>query len=451
MSVLVVGVSHRSASVGMLERVALDEEALGNALDEVHASDHLSEAVVVATCNRLELYADVATFHGGVDEASELLALHTGVPLDDLTPHLYVHYEDRAVSHLFRVVSGLDAMVVGESQILGQVREAFRTAQTSGITGRGLTELFQAALRAGKRAHAETNIDLAGRSLVTVGLARVLPQLTGINAGWEEQLREMRVLVVGAGAMAALAANTAARAGAQVTVVNRTYERAARLAASIGGTALDIAEITHRDSLAAAISDADVLISCTGASGTVLPLEPISVAVEQRTMPLGVLDLALPRDVDPAVSELSGVKLVDLATLAEGDRADGNDVAREVEAVQAIVTEEVEAYQGARRAAQVAPTVVALRSMADDVVAAEMSRLSGRLPELDEHARSEVISTVRRVVDKLLHSPTVRVKELANEPDGASYEAALRELFALDNRTIAAVGQPKRGEGVTNQ
>jgi glutamyl-tRNA reductase len=437
----------------MLERVALDADALAKALDEVRASDHISEAVIVATCNRLELYADVATFHGGVDEVSALLALHTAMPLDDLTPYLYVHYEDRAVAHLFRVVSGLDAMVVGESQILGQVREAFRAAQTSNVTGRVLTELFQSALRAGKRAHAETGIDLAGRSLVTVGLARVLPSVFSADSEepWDKLIDGRQVLVVGAGAMAALTASTVARAGARVVVANRTHERGARLAASVGGSALAMHDAGD---LVDAIADADVLISCTGASGHVLSVETIRATMERRSAPLAVLDLALPRDVDPEAGGLAGVTLVDLSALAQGDGSAGShgeagDVASEVEAVQRIVAEEIEAYGSARRAAEVAPTVVALRSMADEVIAREMSRLSGRLPGIDDRTRSEVVATVRRVVDKLLHSPTVRVKELAAQPDGAAYEAALRELFALDRGAVAAVVNPDSDEGVT--
>lgn len=449
MSVLAIGISHHSASVELLERVALDSDQVAKLLDDVHGSGHITEAVVVATCNRLELYADVATFHGGVDEAGEILALHTGVPLDELTPHLYVHYGERAVSHLFHVVSGLDAMVVGESQILGQVREAFRLAQTSGSTGRVLTELFQAALRAGKRAHAETGIDLAGRSLVTVGLTQVLPEVVGAAGRWEDLIRHRTVLVVGAGAMAALAATTASRAGARVVVANRTFERATRLAESVGGTAIRVDDVRR------AMAEADIVVSCTGASGIVIDEATIGAAAQNRSAPLGVLDLALPRDVAPSAAQLPGVVLVDLAALASEDKREtdpeSSAIAREVAAVREIVTDEVATYAGARRAAQVAPTVVALRSMADDVVAAELARLSGRLPDLDERSRSEIVATVRRVVDKLLHSPTVRVKELAAQPDGASYEAALRELFALDRRTIDAVARPDADEGVAER
>jgi glutamyl-tRNA reductase len=447
MSVLAIGLSHRSAPVEVLESVALDEAAVAKLLDDVPSSDQLAEAVVVATCNRLELYVDSATFHGGVAEASALLSTHTGAPVELLTPYLYVHYDERAISHLFHVASGLDSMVVGEAQILGQVRDAFRLAQTSGVTGRVLTELFQTALRVGKRAHAETGIDAAGRSLVTLGLARVLPAVAadGWSAGqvngpsWPDLVPGSRALVLGAGSMAGLAAATLSRAGAEIVVANRTDERAERLAASVGGRAVAMSEVPD------VLADVDLVLSCTGAAGVVLPFELVEEATRRRGgKPLGIVDLALPRDVDAGVAELPGVVLADLSRLgqaAEDDVADARSLADDVAAVRAIVCEEVAAFATARRAVQVAPTVVALRSMADDVVDAELARMSGRLPDLDERTRAEVSKTVRRVVDKLLHAPTVRVKELAASADGVSYEAALRELFALDQRSIDAVAK----------
>ncbi|HEX6328894.1 MAG TPA: glutamyl-tRNA reductase [Jiangellaceae bacterium] len=419
MSLLVVGLSHRSTSVEALERAALDADAVGKLLDDVHSSGHVSEAVVLATCNRVEFYADAATFHGGVDEASAMLARHSGVDLEELKPELYVHYGERAIAHLFNVAAGLDSMVEGESQILGQVRDAFRLAQTSGTTGRVLGELFQSALRVGKRAHAETGIDAAGRSLVTVGLAALAP--AGVGG--------LSAVVVGAGSMAALAATSLARAGAQVVVANRTEDRAARLAESVGGKAVSMRDLPEM------LAAADLLVACTGAAGVVVPYE-----VVQAAQPLLVLDVALPRDVDPAVRELPDVQLIDIATLAA--RGDAAPAAADLEDVRSIVAEELAGFAAARRQSEVAPTVVALRAMADEVVDAELARMHGRLPDLDDRAQAEVAATVRRVVDKLLHAPTVRVKELATEPNGATYESALRELFALDPKTVEAVTQP---------
>jgi len=424
-SVLVVGLSHRSAPVDLLERVALSTEGVTKLLADVLASDHATEALVLSTCNRVEVYAEVDKFHGGLAQASELLARRAGVDLDELTPHLYVHYEDRAVSHLFSVACGLDSMVVGESQVLGQVRLALRTAQDAGAAGRQLGSLAQQALRVGKRARTETGIDRAGRSLVTAGL-EVAGQVLGPLDGTE-------VLVVGAGAMSALAATVVAQGGAaRVVVANRTLTRAERVAAAVGGEAVPL------ESLPAALASADLVVSCTGAVGHVLDTAMLTAAVAGRPdRPLVVLDLALPRDVDPAAHEVPGVTVVDLETLA-GTLATSEHAA-DVEATREIVVEEVAAFLGWQRAVSVAPTVVALRDMADSVVRAELVRLTGRLPDLDPHARAEIEHTVTRVVDKLLHAPTVRVKQLAEEPGGQSYADALNKLFGLDPKAVEAV------------
>ena len=425
MSALVVGMSHHTAPVTVLERAALSADAVEKLLADVHSAEHICEAVAVVTCNRVELYADVATFHGGVEEISSLLARHVQADLAELTSHLYVHYEDAAVSHLFHVASGLDSMVVGESQILGQVREAYRRAQAAETVGRVLQALFPAALRVGKRCHAETGIDSAGRSVVTVGLAAVAP--AGVAGS--------QALVVGAGSMAALAASTLAREGANVVVASRSADRAERLAGIVGGRAIELSRLSR------ALVDVDVVVSCTGAAEVVLSADMVEAAVRERDgRPLRVLDVALPRDVDLAVHALPGVVAADLATLA--GRHDLAAAAEDVAAVRAIVADELAAFAGARRQAQVAPTVVALRAMADDVVASELARMGSRLPDLDARALEEITKTVRRVVDKLLHVPTVRIKELAAEPGGASYESALRELFALDPRAVEAVVRP---------
>lgn len=425
MSALVVGLSHHTAPVTVLERAALSADAVEKLLADVHSAEHICEAVAVVTCNRVELYADVATFHGGVDEISSLLARHVQADLAELTSHLYVHYEDAAVSHLFHVASGLDSMVVGESQILGQVREAYRRAQAAETVGRVLQDLFPAALRVGKRCHAETGIDSAGRSVVTVGLAAVAP--AGVAGS--------QALVVGAGSMAALAASTLVREGADVVVASRSADRAERLAGIVGGRTIELSRLSR------ALVDVDVVVSCTGAAEVVLSADMVEAAVRERGgRPLRVLDVALPRDVDLAVHALPGVVAADLATLA--GRHDLAAAAEDVAAVRAIVADELAAFAGARRQAQVAPTVVALRAMADDVVASELARMGSRLPDLDARALEEITKTVRRVVDKLLHAPTVRIKELAAEPGGASYESALRELFALDPRAVEAVVRP---------
>ncbi|MEU6505154.1 glutamyl-tRNA reductase [Streptomyces sp. NPDC046942] len=545
MSLLVVGLSHRSAPVSVLERAALSADAQIKLLQDTVAAEPATEAAVLATCNRIELYADVDKFHAGVAELSTLLAQHSGVGLEELTPYLYVHYEDRAVHHLFSVACGLDSMVVGEGQILGQIKDSLAKAQDLHTAGRLLNDLFQQALRVGKRAHSETGIDRAGQSLVTFGLEQLAAG--GAVRDWAAG---KKALVIGAGSMSSLAAATLARAGvAEVVVANRTFERADRLAQIL--TDADDNTVTARavemSAVPGELTRADVVVSCTGATGLVLTAAAVAQAAEGRTgqpvvaetafaevhtktvpAPAGdencpldlaavqpgfsvlgeaavagmdaatleqhaawvagatvdrrerrtpeadaelitalaatvatagriperrkpeppaerpapflfLLDLAMPRDIDAAVHRLAGVRLVDIESLAEAS-ADA-PMAADVDLVRRIVSDEVAAFGAAQRAARITPTVVALRTMAADVVAGEIARLDGRLPDLDERQRGEIRQAVHRVVDKLLHAPTVRVKQLAAEPGGAGYADALRTLFDLDPETVASVSR----------
>ncbi|MGW0865308.1 glutamyl-tRNA reductase [Streptomyces sp. NPDC002611] len=570
MSLLVVGLSHRSAPVSVLERASLNADAQVKLLQDTVAAEPATEAAVLATCNRIELYADVDKFHAGVAELSTLLAQHSGVGLEELTPYLYVHYEDRAVHHLFSVACGLDSMVVGEGQILGQIKDSLARAQDLHSAGRLLNDLFQQALRVGKRAHSETGIDRAGQSLVTFGLEQLAQ-----GGDIQEWARGKTALVIGAGSMSSLAAATLARAGvAEVVVANRTFDRAERLARILmEGDDTDVAaRAVPMESVPAELTRADVAVSCTGATGLVLTAEAVAAAAEGRTAVLWdradgeepgrtagpdgqrgnlpdtslgnedgcpldltsvqstagfsvlgeaavagmaaadleqhaawvdngavgggaqrtagarpgtidpldpapdadaiaalaataaavgriperrrpepveepprpqpvlfLLDLAMPRDIDAAVHRLAGVRLVDIESLAEASA--GAPMAADVDQVRRIVSDEVAAFGAALRAAHITPTVVALRTMAADVVAGEIARLDGRLPGLDDKHRAEITQTVRRVVDKLLHAPTVRVKQLAAEPGGAGYADALRTLFDLDPETVAAVSR----------
>jgi glutamyl-tRNA reductase len=280
----------------------------------------------------------------------------------------------------------------------------------------------------GKRVHSETGIDAAGQSLVTVGVEHA-EAVVGPLAG-------RRVVVVGAGSMGALAGATLRRAGVgEVVVANRTPHNASRLATSLEGRGVGL------DALVEEIAAADVVVTSTGAIGHVIARDVVAAAMRDRVgRPLAVVDLALPRDVDPGVRTVPGVTLIDLESLQES--LSGTEAQEGVEAARTIVTEEVGGFLTWQRASRVAPTVVALRSRADEVVEAELVRLSGRLPELDERVRAEVEQSVRRVVQTLLHAPTVRVKELADAPAGLSYAEALRELFGLDRAAPAAVAAP---------
>jgi glutamyl-tRNA reductase len=460
-STLVVGLSHKSAPVATLERTAISSEELTKLRSDVFHAEHVAGTFIVATCNRMEIYAEVDKFHGGVSSISELLAEHSDIPLAELTPHLYVHYEDGAVQHLLAVACGLDSMVVGESQILGQVRQALALAREQGTLGRELGELGGLALRTGKRAHTETGIDKAGPNLVSVGLGLATAKLTtgqlttgqlttgqlttgqlttgqlaaGQTATGDEPLSGRRVLIVGAGSMSALAAVTASRLGAaQLVIANRTLGNAERLGARVGG------QVTSLRELPGQIAAADLVISCTGATGFVITTEMLAEVVAARVpagRPLALLDLAMPRDVEPAAASLPGVSLTDLDTIGGAAGEAGSDV--DVAGVRGIVAEELAARASAVRAASVTPTVVALRAKAALVVDAELTRLRGRMSDLDDHALGEIGQTVRRVVDKLLHAPTVRVKELAGGPGGDDYAAALRVLFDLDPKAVEAV------------
>ncbi len=427
MSVLVVGVSHNSAPVSLLEQVALDDDGVQKLLADTVALEHVTEVAVISTCNRVEVYAEVDRFHGSVEAVSRLLVDRAGESTEAMLPHLYVHYDDGAVSHLFQVAAGLDSMAVGEGQVLGQTREALRLGQELGTVGPALNVLFQQALRVGKRSRAETGIDQVAPSLVTAGLERS-DDAVGAITGKD-------VVVVGAGAMAGLAVATVRRLGAgRVSVVNRTAARADRLAGEHGAVPAGL------ETLPQALATADVVITCTGATGVIVTHEMLARARTGAERPLAVIDIALPHDVEPSVADLPGVTLIGLEQL--GAMLQHTEVGREVVEVRRIVADEVASFLTARRQSSVTPTVVALRSMATSVVDAEMARLDARLPGLDQAARDEIRQAVRRVADKLLHEPTVRVKELADQQGAVSYAAALAELFALDPEAVDAVTRP---------
>jgi glutamyl-tRNA reductase len=437
-TVLVVGLSHRSAPVEVLERAAVAADEVPKLLDELLHSAHVSEAVLLSTCNRIEVYAVVDAFHGGLADVSAVLGRHTGMQLTELTEHFYVHYAGSAVQHMFAVASGLDSMVVGEAQILGQLRTAYAVADEARTVGRVLHELAQQALRVGKRVHATTGIDAAGASVVSEALTDAAAALGGSLAG-------RRAVIVGAGAMGALAAAHLRRSGAaEIVVLNRSPERAQRLAQNITvqGTPARPGEL---EALAAELAAADVMVACTGAVGIVVERTPVAAAVVARVgRPLAVCDLGLPRDVDASVADLAGVTMIDLVALQR--RLAAGRPGGAVAAAQELVAEEAQAYLAAQRSAEVTPTVTALRRRASEVIDAELLRLDSRLPDIDTKVREEFGRSVRRVVDKLLHTPTVQVKRLAEGPDGDSYAAALRALFELDPQTPAAVALQRSGD-----
>jgi glutamyl-tRNA reductase len=433
-SVLLFGVSHRSAPVSVLEQLSTDESDQSKIVDKVMQSPLVTEAMVLSTCNRVEVYAVVDAFHGGLSAIGQVLSEHSGMSLGDLTKYAYVRYSEAAVEHLFAVASGLDSAVVGEQQVLGQVRRAYAAAEANRTVGRVLHELAQRALAIGKRVHTETGIDAAGASVVSVALGMADAKLGG--------LKGKTAVVVGAGAMGALSAAHLTRAGVRdIHVVNRSLPRAQRLARRIRESGVG-AEAVSFDRLASALTDADVVVSCTGAVRPVVSLADVHHALaaarrDESDQPLVICDLGMPRDVDPAVAGLPGVWVVDMDRIQREPSA--RAAAADAEAARHLVAAEVATYLAGQRMAEITPTVTALRQRAADVVEAELLRLDNRLPGLESAQRDEVARTVRRVVDKLLHAPTVRIKQLASAPGGDSYAEALRELFELDQTAVDAV------------
>jgi glutamyl-tRNA reductase len=423
-TLLNIGISHRTAPLDILERHVIGREQADKLVRDLVSTRYVSEAVVVATCNRVEIYADVERFHACVDEVTELLARHCRTDVESLTPYLGVRYADAVVAHAFTVAAGLDSMAIGETQILGQLRAALQHGQAGHSVGQVLNALLQQALRVGKRVHAESDIDTVGRSLVERGLATVVDQLGN--------LRGRRVLVVGAGSIAALTTAILRRDhDATVLVANRTFARARRVADSYGAEPVELAAVPAL--LANDDERIDLVISCTGSPGAVLTLPVVAPVAARR--PVLVLDLAMPRDVLPDVAALPGVTVIDLSVLEHAA-----DIPRAVlDPVRLIVADEVAAFHDHATRSAAAPAIAALRNMAGEVVDAELARLRTRTPDLSPADQAQVAQTVRRVVDKLLHAPTVRVKELSGQPAATSYAEALRELFALDPATVDAL------------
>jgi glutamyl-tRNA reductase len=433
MSLLVLGVSHHDASIPMLEAVALD--SVGQTALETHLleAENVTEAVVVSTCNRTEVYAEALTFHGAVADITEALALSSGLPRAELQPHLYLHYEEQAIAHAFTVAAGLDSMAVGETQILGQLRSALARAQRHQHVGPALNMLFQWALRVGKRVHTETQIDAVSGSLVVAGLshaAGVLGPLTGCT-----------VAVVGAGGMGALAATTAADGfPLSVTVLNRSSERGERLAERIGGQARQMPDLVE------VLGSADIVLTATGAAATVVNATDAATAAAARGGRHQVyIDLALPHDVEPEVADLPGVTRLGLAEL--GEILAGTADAPQVHEATDLVTAEVAAYLLARAAETVVPTVTALRARAAELLETELARLEHRTPNLTETERAEVRLAAHRIIEKLLHTPTIRVKELARSGQGGSYARALSELFDLVPADLRIASTPPKHPG----
>jgi len=419
MSILVIGVNHRTAPLPLLERVAINGDQVVKTLHDVCTRPNVSEAVVVSTCNRIEIYAVAERFHGAFGDIRDVLCAIGGLSPDELHPHLYSQHDDAAITHLFEVAAGLDSAVLGESEILGQVRNAWELARLEGGAKATLNLLFRHALEVGKRARTETAIGRGTASVSHAAVEMAEDRLGGLDG--------RRVLVVGAGEMAEGTAVALSASGvAEIAVANRTVDRAVALAARVGGRVHPFADLGH------AIAESDLVISCTGAGSVVIDTDTVEAGLAHRSgRPLMIIDIAVPRDIDAAVGRLPGVTLLDLDNLREWAERGLQLRAGEAERVHQIVGEEVERHVLDVAARQAAPLVAALRAKAEGIRSAELDRFQAKLADLTPAQREAVEALTHGIVNKLLHDPSVRLKEDAGSPRGERYSSAVRELFDL--------------------
>jgi glutamyl-tRNA reductase len=413
-SVVVIGLNHRTVPIELLERFAVSADALGKALSDLCSRSNISEAVVLSTCNRTEVYAVADRFHPAYGDIRDFLCDLAQLAPEDLTEHLYSDHDHGAIRHLFSVAAGLESTVLGESEILGQVRTAWERAQAEGASRSSLNLLFRHAVEVGKRARTETGI---GRSTASVSHAAV--EMARDRLG---TLAGRTVLVVGAGEMGEGIVVALAGAGAgEVLVANRTLSRAQELADRVGGSAISL------DAVADALPLADVVLTSTGA-GLLVTEETVPT---RHGRPLMVIDIAVPRDVAAGVGLLPDVTLLDLDDLREWAARGRAEREGEVSAVQSIIEDEVQRFTDVAEARQVAPLISQLHDYAEQVRLGEMQRFSGRLDGLDDRQRAAVEAMMRGLVAKLLHAPSVRLKDDAGTPRGERNASALRDLYDL--------------------
>ena len=473
MSIVLVGMSYRCAPVSLLERATVSAEDRPKVAADLLTEPFISEALIVSTCNRTEFYVVCEGFHPTVEHIVDTISRYSGVSVSELFPHLYVRYAESAVEHMLRVAAGLDSMVVGEQQIIGQIRDAYAHATEDGTIGHGLHELAHRALRTGKRVHAETDID-EGPSMVSFAVHQALEAM-GVD-----NLDGRHALVVGAGAMASLASTHLGRLGASMTIANRTLGRAQNVASHAREVGVS-ADATDLSDLVTEISHADIVVTATGSLDPLVDTLMVDQALVARAEQhhgtsadaqadvrsnkpedLVICDLSLPRDV--VCAPRPGVTVLNIDTMQKERRAvleDQSDVVKHNQGLpesaqpsvvsddaaalaRSIVAEELRSYVERIRSQDVVPTVKALRRRGADILRSELDRIDSRTPDLSEKERKEVHSAMKRVVDKLMHTPTVQLKKLAGHTD-MTYSDAIRDLFGLDDVEYpsAAEGRPE--------
>ena len=417
-SLVVIGASHRTAPLWFLEALSLDAPAAAKLADSLVGGAHISEAVVLSTCNRTELYLSAETFHGAYGEARNAISEVTFLGPESFADHMIVLHDEDAVRHLLEVAAGLDSVVVGEHEIIGQVRNAWTVATERGTAGSTLGLLFRHAIEAGKRARTDTSISRSTASIPHAAVDLAASHLGGSIAG-------RRALVVGAGEMATSAVQALTSRGAEVTILNRTVPTAQLLAERHGARAFGLG------ALSAELVGADLVVTATSAFAPWIVADDLAGALVGRTTPLVLVDIAMPRDIDPAVRELDGVVLADMDDLRTFVDANLESRRREVPAVRSIIDEEIDRYLVAAGSREVAPLVAALRGRASEIRDGELARFSSRIEAMTPDGRATLDAVLAGVLGKMLHEPTAALKESAATPRGDRLAAALRELFDL--------------------
>ncbi|MGI8777842.1 MAG: glutamyl-tRNA reductase [Acidimicrobiales bacterium] len=428
--------------------MAVGEPRLNKALGDLLSREFVSEAVLLSTCHRVEVYVVAERYHGAAQDVRNFLSELAYVAPEEFSDHLYTYTDETAAAHLFSVAAGLDSLVIGESQILGQVRDAWDRARAEGAAGPRLSALFRHALEVGKRARTETGIGRGITSLAHAAVAMAGERLgppSGVTgpsgppsgpagrpdslavtavAGLAAPLVDRRVIVLGAGEMGEGMVSALAGAG-DLVVVNRTWEKAVALVERVGGRAVPLSE------LPSTLAEADLLLSSAGAPGVVVEEADLAIQERRPDRPLLIIDLGMPRNVDPTVGDLPGVTLLDLADLRAFVDAGLDKRRQEVVRVRGLVSDELSRYTTDLAAREVVPTVTALRHQAEAVRLGELERHRARLAGLDPRQAEAVESLTRAIVAKLLHEPTVRLKDAAGSPKGERLSGALRDLFDL--------------------
>jgi len=428
MHIVVVGLSHKTAPVEIREKLAVPESRMGEALTRLCSYQGVREGILLSTCNRVEVYAVVDEIEAGYGRIQEFLAdAHLSLSSEQLTPHLYWHQGDRAISHLFRVASSLDSMIVGESQILGQIKEAFEVALTHKSTGIILNKVVKKAISVAKRVRTETKI---AEMAVSVSYAAV-----ELAKKIFSDLSEKTVLLVGAGEMAKLAARHFIASGVRhVRVTTRNPQHGLELADRFGGTAVPFEQFLED------MASADIVLVSTGAAHYLVSEDDVQRSVKQRmNRPMFLIDISVPRNIDPAVRHVDNAFLFDIDDLKARVEQNRGGRLQEAEKAEQMVVDEVGIVRQWLQSLEVTPTIMALRTRVDDIKRVEVEKTLGRLASLSAPERELVEAMASSIVNKLIHNTMVTLKAEVNTSEGAAFVEAARRFFSLGDPAASSV------------